>query len=95
MLQRVTRTNNGKVCLSVSNAGLSYYVIFKIAGLGIIGAIILILFGLFAGLAPGFMGTKPIILYLLYHDPILLMYVAITAQVADILDALRNRNKGE
>ena len=66
----------------------SYWFFTLFADWNIIGIIIIIIGAFLTGLAKGFYGVIPIALYIIYHDPRLLYYLALPALIGDIIEAL-------
>ncbi len=78
--------------ISFTIVGTFGYWLFNIViGWGLFGIILWVFLSALQGFAPGFFGVVPIGLYLAYHDPRLIMYYAIPALVADLLEAIVRR----
>lgn len=71
---------------------IPYWIFLKVIGLGQIGIGIWVFLSIVSGYAPGFFGVLPVGLYLAYHDPRLLIYYAIPALAADLLEAIIRKN---
>lgn len=59
---------------------------------GIIGILLLIIYSVLIGLAPGFYGAFPVALYLFYFQNPIILFFLIPSQVGDILDSLRPKH---
>ena len=78
--------------ISYTIVGTFGYWLFNIVvGWGLFGIILWVFLSAVHGFAPGFYGVIPIGLYLAYHDPRLILYYAIPALVADLLEAIIRR----
>ena len=78
--------------ISFTIVGTFGYWLFNIViGWGLFGIILWVFLSALQGFAPGFFGVVPIGLYFAYHDPRLIMYYAIPALVADLLEAIVRR----
>ena len=67
---------------------IGYWIFNAVIGWGVLGIILWVLLSAAQGFAPGFFGVIPIGLYIAYQDPRLLMYYAIPALIADLLEAI-------
>ena len=65
-----------------------YWLFNTVIGWGLFGIILWVFLSVVQGYAPGFFGVLPIGLYFAYQDPRLLMYYAIPALAADLLEAI-------
>jgi len=75
--------------ISYTIVGTFGYWLFNIViGWGLFGIILWVFLSAVHGFAPGFYGVIPIGLYFAYHDPRLILYYAIPALVADLLEAI-------
>ena len=78
--------------ISYTIVGTFGYWLFNIViGWGLFGIILWVLISAIQGFAPGFYGVIPIGLYLAYNDPRIILYYAIPALVADLLEAMIRR----
>ena len=68
-----------------------FWLFNTVIGWGLFGIIVWVFLSAIQGFAPGFFGVLPIGLYFAYHDPRLIMYYAIPALVADLLEAIFRR----
>jgi len=68
-----------------------FWLFNTVIGWGLFGIILWVFLSALQGFAPGFIGVVPIGLYFAYHDPRLIMYYAIPALVADLLEAIVRR----
>ena len=69
----------------------AYWLFSTVIGWGLFGIILWVLISAIQGFAPGFYGVIPIGLYLAYNDPRIILYYAIPALVADLLEAMIRR----
>jgi len=68
-----------------------YWLFTTVIGWGLFGIILWVFLSAVHGFAPGFYGVIPIGLYLAYNDPRIILYYAIPALVADLLEAMIRR----
>ena len=68
-----------------------YWLFNTVIGWGLFGIILWVFLSALQGFAPGFFGVIPIGLYFAYQDPRVLLYYAVPALAADLLEAIFRR----
>ena len=66
----------------------SYFIFRWLVDLGWVVSVIYAVSSFFGGLAPGFLGAQSIFLYLVYHDPRIILVSVLPAVIGEVLDSL-------